>query len=106
MVPSRSARWLIALPGLLFMLVGCGSKTTPPAGPTAAPLASIVVQPVHSIPSDKSSIQSYAKHHYDAAMRTQLEVGLFELCGIEERRFELLYGATEGEPHPSAALGA
>ena len=48
--------------------------------------------------------ESYAKRHYDAAMRTQLDVGLLEFCGIEERRFELLYGATEGEPHPSAAL--
>jgi NAD(P)H dehydrogenase (quinone) len=35
--------------------------------------------------------ESYAKRHYDAAMRTQLEVGLLEFCGIEERRFELLY---------------
>lgn len=48
--------------------------------------------------------ESYANRHYDAAMRTQLEVGLLEFCGIERRRVELLYGATEGEPHPSAAL--
>jgi NAD(P)H dehydrogenase (quinone) len=47
--------------------------------------------------------ESYAKRHYDAAMRTQLEVGMLEFCGIEERRFELLYSATDGEPHPSAA---
>jgi hypothetical protein len=46
----------------------------------------------------------YAKRHYDAAIRTQREVGLLEFCAIEWRRFELLYGATEGEPHPSAAL--
>ena len=47
---------------------------------------------------------SYAKRHYDAAMRTQLEVGFLEFCRIEERRFELLYGFIEGEPHPSPAL--
>jgi len=44
MRPSRSARLLIALPGLLLIVAGCGSKTTPPAGPAAPSLASIVIQ--------------------------------------------------------------
>ncbi|MGO9635150.1 MAG: efflux RND transporter periplasmic adaptor subunit [Steroidobacteraceae bacterium] len=44
MRPSRSARLLIALPGLLLIVAGCGSKTAQPAGPAAPPLASIVIQ--------------------------------------------------------------
>lgn len=47
--------------------------------------------------------ESHAKRRYDAAPQTQLEAGLLEYCGIEERRFALLYGAIEGEPHRSAA---
>jgi RND family efflux transporter MFP subunit len=48
MRPSRSARLLVALPGLLLIVAGCGSKTTPPAALAAPPLASIVIQPVHT----------------------------------------------------------
>jgi len=48
MRPSRSARLLIALPGLLLTVAGCGSKTTPPPGPAAPPLASIVIQPART----------------------------------------------------------
>jgi RND family efflux transporter MFP subunit len=44
MRPSRSAGLLIALPGLLLVVAGCGSKTTPPAALAAPPLASIVIQ--------------------------------------------------------------
>jgi RND family efflux transporter MFP subunit len=44
MRPSRSAGLLIALPGLLLIVTGCGSKTTPPAALAAPPLASIVIQ--------------------------------------------------------------
>lgn len=44
MRPSRSARLLVALPGLLLIVAGCGSKTTPPAALAAPPLASIVIQ--------------------------------------------------------------
>jgi NAD(P)H dehydrogenase (quinone) len=39
---------------------------------------------------------AYAKRGYDAAMRTQLETGVLEYCGIEDRRLELLYGVIEG----------
>ena len=48
MRPSRSARLLIALPGLLLIVAGCGSKTTPPAALAAAPLASVVIQATHT----------------------------------------------------------
>src|SRR5450631_513713 len=48
MRPSRSTGLLIALPGLLLIVAGCGSKTTPPAGPATAPLASIVIQAVRT----------------------------------------------------------
>jgi RND family efflux transporter MFP subunit len=44
MWPSRSARLLIALPGLLLIVAGCGSKTTPAAALAAPPLTSIVIQ--------------------------------------------------------------
>ena len=59
-----------------------------------------------------SGEDAYRKRGYDAAMRTQLEVGVLEFCGVEERRFELLYGATEGAAAAAgviaraAALGA
>ena len=45
---AQSARLLIALPGLLLIVAGCGGKTTPPAGPTAAPLASVVIRTTHT----------------------------------------------------------
>jgi RND family efflux transporter MFP subunit len=44
MWPSRSARLLIALPGLLLIVAGCGSKTSPAAALAAPPLTSIVIQ--------------------------------------------------------------
>ena len=53
MRPSRSARLLIALPGLLLIVAGCGSKTAPPAGPAAPPLASTVIQSVR-MPLERS----------------------------------------------------
>lgn len=55
---------------------------------------------------------AYRKRGYDEAMRIQLEVGVLEFCGVEERRLELLYGATEGAAEArqvlerAAALGA
>jgi NAD(P)H dehydrogenase (quinone) len=56
--------------------------------------------------------EAYRKRGYDQAMRTQLEVGILEYCGVAERRFELLYGAIEGAAsaarvvRAAAALGA
>jgi len=46
----------------------------------------------------------YRARGYDAAMRTALEVGLLEYCGVRERRFELLYGAIEGEEAARAVV--
>jgi NAD(P)H dehydrogenase (quinone) len=46
----------------------------------------------------------YAKRHYDDALRTQLEVGVLEYCGVAERRLEILYGAIEGEAYPPQIL--
>ena len=47
---------------------------------------------------------SYAERDYDGAMRTQLETGILEYCGIPERRFELLYGTIEGPTDPALLL--
>lgn len=47
---------------------------------------------------------SYQKRNYDQAMRTQLEVGVLEYCGVVERRFELLYGTIESSACAAAAL--
>ena len=41
--------------------------------------------------------EAYAKRGYDVALRTQLEVGVLEYCGVAERRLEILYGAIEGD---------
>ena len=55
---------------------------------------------------------AYRKRGYDEAMRTQLEVGVLEYCGVAQRRFELLYGAIDGASEAAdvllraAALGA
>ncbi len=46
----------------------------------------------------------FAKRGYDNAMRTQLDVGVLDYCGVAERRLELLYGSIEGEPYPAEIL--
>ena len=51
-----------------------------------------------------STETAYSKRSYDAAMRTQLNVGILDYCGVPERRLELLYGAIEGEPYPADIL--
>jgi putative NADPH-quinone reductase len=48
--------------------------------------------------------ESYAKRGYDQAMRTQLDTGILDYCGIAEPRLELLYGAIEGAPFPEEIL--
>ena len=48
MWPSRSARLLLALPGLLLIVAGCGSKKPPVANPSTLPLASMVIQTLRS----------------------------------------------------------
>ena len=45
---SRTALSLIALPGLLFLVAGCGGKSAPPAGLATPPLASTVIQSVRT----------------------------------------------------------
>ncbi len=45
---SRTARPLIALPGLLLLVAGCGGKSAPPAGLATPPLASTVIQSVRT----------------------------------------------------------
>ncbi len=49
---------------------------------------------------------AYRKRGYDEAMRVQLEVGVLEFCGIADRRFELLYGATESPEQASAVVAS
>ncbi len=59
-----------------------------------------------------TSAEAYRKRGYDDAIRTQLEVGVLEYCGIKDRRVELLYGAIESTEQAesvisdAAALGA
>jgi putative NADPH-quinone reductase len=47
---------------------------------------------------------SYAKRGYDVAIRTQLETGILEYCGIEDRRLTILYGSLEGPPYPKQII--
>jgi putative NADPH-quinone reductase len=50
------------------------------------------------------SSEDYAKRGYDKAMRTQLETGILDYCGIKEKRLEVLFGAIEGPPGPETIL--
>ena len=50
--------------------------------------------------------QAYRKRGYDEAIRTQLEVGVLEFCGVAERRVELLYGVTDGAEFAAAAVAS
>jgi NAD(P)H dehydrogenase (quinone) len=47
---------------------------------------------------------SYAQRGYDDAMRVQLEVGVLEYCGIQDRRMEILHGAIEGAQYVQEIL--
>jgi NAD(P)H dehydrogenase (quinone) len=49
---------------------------------------------------------AYQKRGYDNAMRTQLNTGILDYCGVAEHRLELLYGGIEGEPYPIEILAA
>ncbi|WP_045835491.1 NAD(P)H oxidoreductase [Hyphomicrobium sp. 99] len=51
-----------------------------------------------------TSAEAYAKRGYDEAMRTQLETGILQYCGIRETRLELLFGSIEGAPGPKTIL--
>ena len=50
------------------------------------------------------SAEDYAKRGYDAAMRTQLDLGVLGYCDIADRRLELLYGSLEGEAQVKEVL--
>ncbi len=39
--------------------------------------------------------EGFAKRGYDTAIRTQLEVGILEYCGVEKPRLDLLHGSIE-----------
>jgi NAD(P)H dehydrogenase (quinone) len=43
---------------------------------------------------------SFAKRGYDTAIRTQLDIGILDYCGVRERRLQLLHGSIEGEDIP------
>ena len=43
-----------------------------------------------------NSHEAFEKRGYDTAMQTQLETGILDYCGIQERRLEVLYGSIEG----------
>ena len=44
-----------------------------------------------------NSAEGFASRGYDRSMQTQLDVGILDYCGVEERRLELLYGSIEGQ---------
>jgi NAD(P)H dehydrogenase (quinone) len=44
--------------------------------------------------------EAYEKRGYDSAMRTQLQTGILEYCGVDQGQLEILYGAID---EPSAA---
>jgi NAD(P)H dehydrogenase (quinone) len=48
--------------------------------------------------------EGFAKRGYNTAIQTQLDVGILDYCGVQERRLELLYGSIEGAPHPAEIL--
>jgi putative NADPH-quinone reductase len=47
---------------------------------------------------------SFVKRGYDTAIETQLNVGILDYCGVQERRLQLLYGAIEGAAYPPQIL--
>ncbi|MEZ5832000.1 MAG: NAD(P)H oxidoreductase [Dongiaceae bacterium] len=47
---------------------------------------------------------AFAKRGYDTAIQTQLDVGILDYCGIEQRRLQLLYGSIEGDAYPPQIL--
>jgi len=44
-----------------------------------------------------NTASGYTERGYDSAMSTQLDVGVLDYCGVQERRLELLYGSIEGQ---------
>lgn len=48
--------------------------------------------------------ESYAKRGYDAAMQTQLDIGILDYCGVPEHRLHMLYGSLEGADQPARIL--
>jgi len=46
-----------------------------------------------------NTASGFASQGYDSAMSAQLDPGVLEYCGAQERRLELLYGSIEGESH-------
>ncbi len=48
----------------------------------------------------------YAKRGYDMAIKTQLDTGILDYCGVAETRFELLHGAIEGIEHSAAIMAS
>lgn len=44
-----------------------------------------------------SDAESYRKRGYDKAMEIQLKTGVLDYCGVTDLRFEVLYGALEGD---------
>ncbi|MFA5957639.1 NAD(P)H oxidoreductase [Hyphomicrobium sp.] len=51
-----------------------------------------------------AAADGYTKRGYDAAMRTQLNVGILGYCGIAEPRLELLYGSIDDASGPETIL--
>lgn len=48
----------------------------------------------------------FRKRGYDQAINTQIKVGILDYCGIQDARFEILYGALDGEARVEDILAA
>ena len=51
-----------------------------------------------------NSSSGFVKPGYDKAMSIQLDVGVLDYCGVQERRLELLYGSIEGRSYVDQIL--
>jgi NAD(P)H dehydrogenase (quinone) len=51
-----------------------------------------------------STAEAYAGRGYDSAIQTQMNAGILDYCGIQDRRLHLLYGSIEGPTYPEQIL--
>jgi len=51
-----------------------------------------------------NAANGYTERGYDSAMSSQLDTGVLDYCGVQERRLELLYGSIEGQSYVDQIL--
>ena len=52
----------------------------------------------------RNTASGFASRGYDSAMSAQLDLGVLDYCGVQERRLELLHGSIEGESYVDRIL--